>query len=245
MTVNKELPWTTGCTSLPVLWAIQQENLVKRESLKQLDTLSPCLMPSTGQRSKNDAGELGWRCSTTVLIVSINSSYLPDPSGSSLSSRKNTTCSYDTPSRRTQYRCRSSPGPYQTGTDCHKRLWQLSHWIVLSPGSIRSCKHQLKVPSFPPPSPLHPILLPTLTKYYNNDPDIRNLLSSDRIMNKMMLAALWKKKNPVQHRQTPPVKAKHGSAHASIDTRHVKKMRIAKWNLQSETFCCKSTLRFI
>ena len=34
----------------------------------------------------------------------------------------------------------------------------------------------------------------TLTKDYNNDPDLRNLLSSDRIINKMMLAALWKKK---------------------------------------------------
>ena len=31
-------------------------------------------------------------------------------------------------------------------------------------------------------------------KYYNNDPDLRNLLSSDRIINKTMLAALWKKK---------------------------------------------------
>ena len=39
-----------------------------------------------------------------------------------------------------------------------------------------------------------PIPLPTLTKYYSSDPDLRNLLSSDRIINKMMLAALWKKK---------------------------------------------------
>ena len=39
----------------------------------------------------------------------------------------------------------------------------------------------------PPP----PIPLPTFTKYYNNDPNLRNLLSSDRIINKM-LAALWK-----------------------------------------------------
>ena len=43
-------------------------------------------------------------------------------------------------------RWRSSPGPYQTGTDCPRRLWQPSHWTVLSPGSARSCKHQLKVP---------------------------------------------------------------------------------------------------
>ena len=34
----------------------------------------------------------------------------------------------------------------------------------------------------------------THTKDYNNDPNLRNLLSSDRIINKMMLAALWKKK---------------------------------------------------
>ena len=69
--------------------------------------LTPCLMPSTGQHSKNDAGELDWRCSTsstTVLIVSINCSYLPKPPGRGLSSRKNSTCSYDIPSRRTQYR---------------------------------------------------------------------------------------------------------------------------------------------
>ena len=37
-------------------------------------------------------------------------------------------------------------------------------------------------------------LMPTLTKYYNNDPNLRNLLSSDRIINKTMLAALWKSK---------------------------------------------------
>ena len=39
-----------------------------------------------------------------------------------------------------------------------------------------------------------PILLPTLTKYHNNDPNLCNLLSSDRTINKMMFAALWKKK---------------------------------------------------
>ena len=45
--------------------------------------------------------------------------------------------------------CRSSPGPYQTGTDCLsclRRLWQLSHWTVLSPGSTRFCKHQSAFP---------------------------------------------------------------------------------------------------
>ena len=39
-----------------------------------------------------------------------------------------------------------------------------------------------------------PFPLPTLTKYHNNDPNLCNLLSSDRTINKMMLAALWKKK---------------------------------------------------
>ena len=43
-------------------------------------------------------------------------------------------------------RSRSSPGPYQTGTDCPRRLWQPSRWTVLSPGSTRCCKHQMKVP---------------------------------------------------------------------------------------------------
>ena len=33
-----------------------------------------------------------------------------------------------------------------------------------------------------------------LTKYHNNDPNLRNLLSGDRNVNKMMLATLWKKK---------------------------------------------------
>ena len=37
-------------------------------------------------------------------LVSINSSYLPKPSGSGLSSRENNTCSYDIPSSRTKYR---------------------------------------------------------------------------------------------------------------------------------------------
>ena len=32
------------------------------------------------------------------------------------------------------------------------------------------------------------------TKYHNNDPNLRNLLSSDRTINIMMLAALRKKK---------------------------------------------------
>ena len=97
-------------------------------------------------------------------------------------------------------RPRSSPGPYQTGTDCPGSLWQLSHWTVLSPVSTRSCEHKLHGPQHPIPCPLpspptpSPIPLPTLTKYYNNDPNLRNLLSSDRIINKMMLAALWKKK---------------------------------------------------
>ena len=31
--------------------------------------LTPCLMPSIGQRSKNDAGELGWRCSTISTMA--------------------------------------------------------------------------------------------------------------------------------------------------------------------------------
>ena len=31
--------------------------------------LTPCLMPSTGQHSKNNAGELGWRCSTSSTMV--------------------------------------------------------------------------------------------------------------------------------------------------------------------------------
>ena len=71
------------------------------------------------------------------------------------------------PSWRTQYRC-SSPRPYQTETDCPRRLWQLSHWTLLSPGSTRSCKHQLKVVPPPPPHNIHPahphpIPLPTLT----------------------------------------------------------------------------------
>ena len=43
-------------------------------------------------------------------------------------------------------------------------------------------------------SPPPPIPLPTLTKYYDNDPNLLNLLSySDRILNKMMLAARKKK----------------------------------------------------
>ena len=33
-----------------------------------------------------------------------------------------------------------------------------------------------------------------LTKYHNNDPNLRDLLSRDRNINKMMLATLWKKK---------------------------------------------------
>ena len=75
------------------------------------------------------------------------------PWGSRLTSRNNT-CSYDIPSSgHSTDRCRSSPGPYQTGTDCPRRLWQLSHWTVLSPGSTRSCKHQLKVAPPPPPPP--------------------------------------------------------------------------------------------
>ena len=32
--------------------------------------LTPYLMPSTGQRSKNNAGELGWTCSTSATMVS-------------------------------------------------------------------------------------------------------------------------------------------------------------------------------
>ena len=41
-------------------------------------------------------------------LVSINSSYLPKPSGSRQSSRRNNTCSYDIPSCRTQFRQMSS-----------------------------------------------------------------------------------------------------------------------------------------
>ena len=33
-----------------------------------------------------------------------------------------------------------------------------------------------------------------LTKYHNNDPNLRDLLSRDRNINKMMLATLWKRK---------------------------------------------------
>ena len=48
------------------------------------------------------------------------------------------------PARHSPDRCRPSPEPYQTGTDCPRRLWQLSHWTVLSPGWTCPCKHQLK-----------------------------------------------------------------------------------------------------
>ena len=77
------------------------------------------------------------------------------PWGSRLTSRNNT-CSYAIQSSgHNTDRCRSSPGPYQTGTDCPRRLWQLSHWTVLSSGSTRSCKHQLKVAPPPPPPTSH------------------------------------------------------------------------------------------
>ena len=39
----------------------------KQKVLHKLD--QSCLMPSTAQRPKNDAGELGWRCSTSSTMV--------------------------------------------------------------------------------------------------------------------------------------------------------------------------------
>ena len=50
----------------------------------------------------------------------------------------------------------------------------------------------------PPPPPPSPTLLPTFTKYYKNDPDLRNLLSSDKTINRMMLAAVWKMMMPIK-----------------------------------------------
>ena len=68
--------------------------------------------------------------SSVQICTHQQQSYLLKPSGSRLSSRKNTTCSYDIPSCRqaavlpqdpTRLE-RTAPGPYQTGTDCPRTV---------------------------------------------------------------------------------------------------------------------------
>ena len=44
--------------------------------------------------------------------------------------------------------------------------------------------------------------MPTLTKCYNNDLNLCSLLSSDRIITKMTLAALWKKQKKKKKKTT-------------------------------------------
>ena len=64
----------------PTVWdPTLQVRLLRRSNAEQQDgsptdtarhhALTPYLMPSTGQRSKNDAGELSWRCSTSSIMV--------------------------------------------------------------------------------------------------------------------------------------------------------------------------------
>ena len=101
--------------------------------------------------------------------------------GSRLSSRKNNTCSYDVPSCRTQYR-QTSFFP-RTLPD-----WNGLPQEVVTAESLDCFK---LAPVTPPESPPPPIPLPMLTNDYNNDPNLCNLLSSNRIINKMILAALW------------------------------------------------------
>ena len=107
----------------------------EQKVLHKLD--QSCLMPSTGQKTTRQQTAPEER--TTPAATTFH------PAGHNTD------------------RCRSSPGPYQTGMDCPRRLWQLSHWTVLSPGSTRSCKHQLKAPSpHPPPAIPLPLTSPPL-----------------------------------------------------------------------------------
>ena len=87
--------------------------------------LTPCLMPSTGQHSKNDAGELDWRCSTSSTMVmspSTPATCLNHQAADRAPERITPAATTFHPAGHSTDRCRSSPGPYQTGTDCPRRL---------------------------------------------------------------------------------------------------------------------------
>ena len=87
--------------------------------------LTPCLMPSTGQHSKNDAGELDWRCSTSsTMVLSPSAPATCQNHQAADRAPEETTPAATTshPAGHNTDRCRSSPGPYQTGTDCPRRL---------------------------------------------------------------------------------------------------------------------------
>ena len=62
------------------------------------------IRPKGGDNERRRRARLEMFYKLHYALVSINSSYLPKPPGSRLSSRKNNTCSYDIPSCRTQYR---------------------------------------------------------------------------------------------------------------------------------------------
>ena len=149
-------------------------------------------MPSTGQRSKNDAGELGWRCSTSSTMV--------------LSPSAPATCQ-NTRQHKEQHLWLWHPilqDMIQTDVlpQDHTRLEQTApgdcdSWVsglLQVQAEITPVNTNSKSPP-PPPPPASP---PLSTKYYNNDPNLRNLLSSNRIINKMMLATSWKKKKSHQ-----------------------------------------------
>ena len=163
-------------------------------------------------------------------LVSVNPSYLPT-SGSRLSSRKNTTCSYDNPSCRTQYRQMSlfprtipdwnrQPQEFvkAESLDCFKSRLKSFLWTSTEIPPPRP-QHPLPCPPPPPHPHSHPqIPLPILTKYYCNDPNLHNLLSSNTIIDKMMLATLWKKKKKRDQESAS------GAAHARKDGRSLRRL---------------------